>query len=61
MELFGQIDGIEQKAIQMVVIEGLSLRQTARKLGVSAMTVQRRVKGGLSKISDEFHKCQTEV
>ena len=32
----------------MVVIDGMSLRKTAQQLGISAMTVQRRVKRGLN-------------
>jgi len=37
----------EQECIHAVVIEGSSLRETAKRLGTSAMTVQRRVKHGL--------------
>ena len=46
-KLFHNLENDEQCALQMVVIDGMSLRQTARLLGVSAMTVQRRVKRGL--------------
>ena len=35
----------------MVVIDGMSLRMTAEQLGVSEMTVQRRVKRGLNNIA----------
>ena len=60
-KVFRRIDRTDQKAIQMVVIEGMSLRQTAQQLGVSAMTVQRRVKRGLKSISDGFRASQMEV
>ena len=60
-KVFRRIDLTDQKAIQMVVIEGMSLRQTAQQLGISAMTVQRRVKRGLKSISDGFRASQMEV
>ena len=49
--MFRRIQPEEQNAIRMVVIEGMSLRVTAQQLGVSAMTVQRRVKRGLYNIA----------
>ena len=49
--MFRKIQPEEQDAIRMVVIEGMSLRVTAQQLGVSAMTVQRRVKRGLNNIA----------
>ena len=49
--MFRRIQPEEQNAIRMVVIEGMSLRVTAQQLGVSAMTVQRRVKRGLNNIA----------
>ena len=42
-KLFRNLENDDLCALQMVVIDGMSLRQTARLLGVSAMTVQRRV------------------
>ncbi|MFM1900947.1 MAG: hypothetical protein RLZZ216_1523 [Cyanobacteriota bacterium] len=41
----------EQTCIQAVILQGRSLRQTARTLGVSAMTIHRRVKRGLERLS----------
>ena len=49
--MFRRMQPEEQNAIRMVVIEGMSLRVTAQQLGVSAMTVQRRVKRGLYNIA----------
>lgn len=49
--MFQHIDSEERRALEMVVIDGMSLRQTAQQLGVSAMTVQRRVKRGLSSLA----------
>ena len=40
----------ERSAIQTVVLEGRSLRGAAKLAGVSAMTVQRRVKRGLMQL-----------
>ena len=45
----------------MVVIEGLSLRQAAVQLGISAMTVQRRVKRGLNRLARELKEGQAGV
>ena len=42
-KLFRNLENDDQCALQMVVIDGMSLRHTARLLGISAMTVQRRV------------------
>lgn len=41
----------EQTCIQAVILQGRSLRQTGRTLGVSAMTIHRRVKRGLERLS----------
>ena len=40
-KLFRNLEREDQCAMQMVVIEGMSLRQTAQLIGVSAMTVKR--------------------
>ncbi|EAR18678.1 Possible type 3 alternative RNA polymerase sigma factor [Synechococcus sp. WH 7805] len=40
----------ERSAIQEVVLDGRSLRAAGRVAGVSAMTMQRRVKRGLSRL-----------
>lgn len=49
--MFRRIEPEDQRAIRMVVIDGMSLRTTAQQLGVSAMIVQRRVKRGLNSIA----------
>ena len=41
----------EKVAIKVVILEGLSLRQAGGQLKVSAMTVQRRVKSGLTRLA----------
>ena len=56
-----RIEPIDQRALQMVVIEGLSLRQAAVQLGISAMTVQRRVKRGLNRLARELKEDQAGV
>ena len=58
---FRGIEPIDQRALQMVVIEGLSLRQAAVQLGISAMTVQRRVKRGLNRLARELKEDQAGV
>ena len=50
-KLFHNLEKDDQCALQMVVINVINLRQTAQRLWVSAMTVQRRVKRGLNTIS----------
>ena len=42
----------EREAIEQVVLQGSSLRSVAKDSGVSAMTIQRRVKRGLSNLSE---------
>ena len=59
--MFETIETQEREALQMVVIEGMSLRSTAKQLGVSAMTVQRRVKRGLKSLSRGLNKGQLVV
>ena len=39
----------------------MSLRQTAQQLGISAMTVQRRVKRGLNSLSKELNAAQLDA
>ena len=51
----------DQRALQMVVIEGMSLRQVAQHVGVSAKTVQRRVKRGLNSLAEGFNDGQLEA
>ena len=59
--MFRRIHPEEQCAVRMVVIDGMSLRKTARQLGISAMTVQRRVKRGLNSITTGLSDDQTGV
>ena len=59
--LFRSLENNDQCALQMVVIDGMSLRQTARLLGVSAMTVQRRVKRGLNTIAQKLNDAQPDA
>ena len=60
-KLFRTLEKDDQRALQMVVIDGMSLRQTARLLGVSAMTVQRRVKRGLNTIAQKLNAAQPDA
>ena len=55
---FRRIESIDQRALQMVVIDGMSSRQAAQLLDVSAMTVQRRVKRGLNTLANELKATQ---
>ena len=57
-KLFRNLEKDDQRALQMVVIDGMSLRQTAQQLDVSAMTVQRRVKRGLNTLANELKATQ---
>jgi len=60
-KLFRNLEKDDQCALQMVVIEGMSLRQTAQLNGVSAMTVQRRVKRGLNTIAKKLNAAQPDA
>ena len=60
-KLFRNLENYDQCALQMVVIDGMSLRQTARLLGISAMTVQRRVKRGFNTIAKQLNAAQPDV
>ena len=42
----------EQIIIQLVIVEGNSLRMTGKIIGVSAMTIQRRLKRALAQLRD---------
>ena len=59
--LFSKLEKDDQWALQIVVIDGMSLRQTAQQLGFSAMTVQRRVKRGLNSLSKELNAAQLDA
>ena len=60
-KLFRNLHKDDQCALQMVVIDGMSLRKTAKQLGVSAMTVQRRVKRGLNTIATKLNAAQPDA
>ena len=60
-ELFRTLEKDDQRALQMVVIDGMSLRQTAQLLDVSAMTVQRRVKRGLNTLAHKLKAAQPDA
>ena len=49
-KLFRNLEKDDRYALQIAVIDRISLRQTAQLLGVSAMTVQRCVKRALNTI-----------
>ena len=59
--MFLRIGTDEQRVLQMVVIDGMSLRQASRQLGISAMTVQRRVKRGLRSLASQLNDDQAGV
>ena len=59
--LFRKLEKDDQWALQIVVIDGMSLRQTAQQLGISAMTVQLRVKRGLNSLSKELNAAQLDA
>ena len=53
-KLFHNLENDDQYDLQMVVIDGMSLRQTAQQLDVSTMTIQKRVKRGLYTLAKEL-------
>ena len=57
-KLFRNLEKDDQRALQMVVLDGMSLRQTAQQLEISAMTIQRRVKRGLNTLANELKAAQ---
>ncbi len=50
MQALAQLNKPEREAVTEVVLKGQSLRQAGRCIGVSAMTVQRRLKRGLNSL-----------
>ena len=56
---FAQLGEDEKHAIKAVVIDGRSLRNVGTSLGVSAMTIQRRVKKGLKQLKFRLGSLQT--
>ena len=59
-KLFRNLEKDDRYALQIAVIDGISLRQTAQLLGVSAMTVQSRVKSGLNTIAKKLNAAQPD-
>ncbi len=57
-EALNDLPGQERDAIVRVVLQGASLRAVARDSGVSAMTIQRRVKRGLGSLSAALKQSQ---
>ncbi len=49
----------EQDIVRLVVVEGASLRTAGKKLGVSAMTIQRRLKRALAALRDLLNSDQS--
>jgi len=49
----------ERDIIRLVVVEGTSLRTAGKKLGVSAMTIQRRLKRALAALRDLLNSDQS--
>ena len=57
MTALADLDKPERQAVTHVVLKGQSLRQAGRCIGVSAMTVQRRLKRGLNSLR---HQLRTQ-
>ena len=51
----------DQRALQIVVIDGMSLRQTAQQLDVSAITIWRHVKRGLNTLAKGLKTAQLDA
>ena len=49
----------ERIIIQLVIVEGVSLRKAGKKLGVSAMTIQRRLKRALADLRQRLTTNQS--
>jgi len=54
MTALADLERSERQAVTHVVLKGQSLRQAGRCIGVSAMTVQRRLKRGLNSLRHEL-------
>ena len=59
--LFRNLEKDDQCALQIDVIDGMSLRQPAQLLVVSAITVQRRVNRGLNTIAKKLNAAQPDA
>ena len=51
----------QAEAIQLTVLDGLSLRQAARQLGTSSMTVSRRRRSGLQQLAPLLQEPQPQA
>lgn len=60
-KLSGNLEKEDQRALQMVVIDGMSLRQTAQQLYVTAMKIKRRVKRRLNILAKELKTAQPDA
>ena len=49
----------ERIILQLVIVEGMSLRKAGKKLGVSAMTIQRRLKRALGHLRQRLTTDQS--
>ena len=54
MTALADLDRPERQAVTHVILKGQSLRQAGRCIGVSAMTVQRRLKRGLNSMRQKL-------
>ena len=59
--MFRRLEKDDQRAMQMIVIEGRSLRQAAQHFGVSAMAFQRRIKRGLNSLAEGLNNGQLDA
>ena len=53
-EVLQELPSQERAALMEVILQGQSLRDVARRTGVSAMTIQRRVKRGLIRLRHQL-------
>ena len=59
--MFRSLEKDDQRALQMVVIEEMSLRQAPQHIGASTMTVQRCVKCGLNSLAEVMNNGQLDA
>ena len=60
-QALAELQPTERQAVQSVVLEGRSLRNVGSSLGVSAMTIQRRVKSGLKQLESKLSSLYSAV
>ena len=61
MEALRRLPKIERQSVIKTVLEGMSLRQIAEHFGVSAMTVQGRVKRGLKSMATTIREINPSL